>query len=116
MDKPPSSHLYYILIWEFRRSANGEKYKLPITRARDGWGKCYIEECDLPSKKPSLQKIFGFVFSNLTLQSREARGVPRNQWFSLATAKENLGNLELSTLLVRLYADVRTHSTRNIGL
>jgi hypothetical protein len=70
---------------------------------------------DLPSKKIFSPKIFGFVFSNLTLQSREARGVPRNQWFSLATAKENSEKLDLSTLLVRLYADVRTHSTRNLG-
>ncbi len=42
---------------------------------------------DLPSKKSSLQKIFG---SNLTLSSREARGLPQNPWFSLAHAKENL--------------------------
>src|SRR3989344_1103053 len=53
---------------------------------------------DLPSKKSSLQKIFG---SNLTLQAREARGIPRNQWFSLATAKENSGKSDPSTLLVR---------------
>ena len=52
---------------------------------------------DLPSKKLSLQKIFG---SNLTLQSREARGISKNQWLSLATAKENSGKIELSTLLV----------------
>src|SRR3989344_4585425 len=44
---------------------------------------------DLPSKKISLQKIFG---SNLTLQSREARGVPKNQWLSLEQAKGNLNN------------------------
>src|SRR3989338_11224436 len=47
---------------------------------------------DLPSKKISLQKIFG---SNLTLQSREARGIPKNQWLSLATAKENSEKLSL---------------------
>src|SRR3989344_3354572 len=35
---------------------------------------------DYPSKKSSLQKIFG---SNLTLHAREARGVPQNQWFPL---------------------------------
>ncbi|HBB49836.1 TPA: hypothetical protein DCZ50_03045 [Candidatus Nomurabacteria bacterium] len=53
---------------------------------------------DLPSKKISLQKIFG---SNLTLQSREARGVPKNQWLSLEQAKGNLNNSDLSTVLVR---------------
>ena len=52
---------------------------------------------DLPSKKISLQKIFG---SNLTLKSREARGIPKNQWLSLATAKENLNNSDLNSLLV----------------
>ena len=56
------------------------------------------QNTDLPSKKISLQKIFG---SNLTLQSREARGVPKNQWLSLAVAKENLEKLDSSILLVR---------------
>ena len=55
------------------------------------------QNTDLPSKKLSLQKIFG---SNLTLKSREARGVPRNQWLSLATAKENSEKLDINTLLV----------------
>ena len=41
---------------------------------------------DLPSKKSSLQKIFG---SNLTLHAREARGTPQNQWVSLAQAKQD---------------------------
>src|SRR3989344_4520703 len=52
---------------------------------------------DLPSKKISLQKIFG---SNLTLKSREARGVAQNQWASLANAKENSEKLSPSTVLV----------------
>ena len=47
---------------------------------------------DLPSRKSYLQKIFG---SNLTLHSPEARGIPQNQWFSLATAKENLSEFNL---------------------
>ena len=52
---------------------------------------------DLPSKKSSLQKIFG---SNLTLHAREARGVPQNQWFSLLAAKENHPELNLVSKLV----------------
>ncbi|MEK7657670.1 MAG: recombinase family protein [Patescibacteria group bacterium] len=55
------------------------------------------QNTDLPSKKISLQKIFG---SNLTLQSREARGVPKNPWLSLAVAKENSEKLDSSILLV----------------
>ena len=51
---------------------------------------------DLPSRKSYLQKIFG---SNLTLHSREARGTPQNQWFSLATAKENLSESNLISTL-----------------
>jgi len=52
-------------------------------------------------------------FSNLTLKSREARGIPKNQWLSLANAKENLNNSDLSTLLVGLYADLLTYFTKN---
>ncbi|TSC85863.1 MAG: recombinase [Parcubacteria group bacterium Gr01-1014_8] len=52
---------------------------------------------DYPSKKSSLQKIFG---SNLTLHAREARGVPQNQWFSLLTAKENHSENNLVPILV----------------
>src|SRR3989344_3551942 len=52
---------------------------------------------DLPSKKISLQKIFG---SNLTLHAREARGVPANHWFSLSRAKENQSEADLVSRLV----------------
>ena len=41
---------------------------------------------DLPSKKSSLQNIFG---SNLQLYAREARGTYVNQWLSLSRAKES---------------------------
>ena len=52
---------------------------------------------DLPSKKSSLQKIFG---SNLTLHAREARGMPANHWFSLTAAKENQSETDLVSRLV----------------
>ena len=52
---------------------------------------------DLPSKKIPLQKIFG---SNLPLYAREARGMPQNQWFSLAAAKENHSESNLVSKLV----------------
>ena len=52
---------------------------------------------DLPSKKISLQKIFG---SNLTLKSREARGVAQNQWASYAEAHQNFSNSNLVVCVV----------------
>jgi len=66
-----------------------------------------------PSKKIFSPKIFGFRLFNLTLQTREARGVPRNQWLSLAVAKESSEKLSLSTLLVGLYANLLTYFTKN---
>ena len=41
---------------------------------------------DYPSKKSSLQKIFG---SNLTLHAREARGTAKMHWLSLVGGKES---------------------------
>ena len=52
---------------------------------------------DLPSKKSSLQKIFG---SNLTLHAREARGVPENPWRSVAAATERQSETDLVSCLV----------------
>src|SRR3990167_9856832 len=54
---------------------------------------------DYPSKKSSLQKIFG---SNLTLHAREARGVPQNQWVSLLAAKEKHPESKFVSKLVTL--------------
>ena len=52
--------------------------------------------------KSTLQKIFGFEFYEPTLHSREARGTPQNQWFSLATAKENASKSNLISTLARV--------------
>ncbi|KKT62683.1 MAG: hypothetical protein UW55_C0010G0032 [Candidatus Giovannonibacteria bacterium GW2011_GWA2_44_26] len=76
-------------------------------RANGRVGQAHIDSV-LPSKKSSLQKIFG---SNLTLHAREARGVPQNQWFSLLAAKENHGETNLVSRLVTLYNHARTHFT-----
>ena len=53
---------------------------------------------DLPSKKLSLQKIFG---SNLTLQKREAFGIGVNEWVSLANAKEKISKTQPVLILER---------------
>jgi hypothetical protein len=70
---------------------------------------------DLPSKKISLQKSSVLYFSNLTLQAREASGIGVNQWLSLATAKENFPENDLSLVLERLLNEVRTYCSRNRG-
>ena len=67
---------------------------------------------DLPSKKSSLQKIFG---SNLTLHAREACGVGVNQWLSLANAKEKFSKNDLSLLLECLLNEARTNFSKNGG-
>ena len=54
---------------------------------------------DLPSKKLSLQKIFG---SNLTLQKREAFGIGVNEWVSLANAKEKISKTQPVLIMERV--------------
>ncbi|MBI3442330.1 MAG: recombinase family protein [Candidatus Sungbacteria bacterium] len=51
----------------------------------------------LSIKKSFAQKIFG---SNLTLHTREARGIAIHQWFSLACAKENFTENNFSSEMV----------------
>ena len=87
-----------MLFSELREFADLTSRQKSFNTRTGGLGQVLVFVFDLPSKKSSLQKIFG---SNLTLQAREARGVPRNQWFSLAHAKENLNNSDLNSLLVR---------------
>ena len=52
-----------------------------------------------PSKKSSLQKVFG---SNLTLHAREARGAAQNQWLYLAQAKTDFPKMGLISTVVTL--------------
>ena len=51
---------------------------------------------DLPSKKISLQKIFGL---NLKLKDREACGIAANHWAELRSAREKIGKIETSLIL-----------------
>ena len=73
----------------------------------------YILVFDLPSKKSSLQKIFG---SNLTLQKRAAFGIAQNHWLSLASAKEKIPKTDSALIMVSLLNQVRTHFSKNQGL
>ncbi|MDP2676955.1 MAG: recombinase family protein [bacterium] len=51
---------------------------------------------DLPSKKISLQKIFG---SNLTLRNKKVEESPVKQWATLCVARQNFSKTDLSFLL-----------------
>jgi len=98
---------------EFRRSASGEKYKSYNTRTGGLGQVLYLKVFDLPSKKISLQKIFGFVFFNLSLQTREARGVAQNQWASHSEAQNNFPKSDLMSICVAKYTFARTYFTKN---
>ena len=50
---------------------------------------------DLPSKKISLQKIFG---SNLTLQKQKAYGNPLNPWAEICSARQNFAKNDLGLI------------------
>ncbi len=51
---------------------------------------------DLPSKKSSLQKIFG---SNLTLRNKKVEETPSKQWATLCVARKNFSENERSFIL-----------------
>ena len=53
---------------------------------------------DLPSKKLSLQKIFGL---NLHLKSRQVFGNPFKHYASLREARQNFANNDLSLIVAR---------------
>ena len=65
---------------------------------------------DLPSKKISLQKIFG---SNLTLHAREARGNAYSPYAALRAAKFSDGETNLVLILESLLKHARTYFTQN---
>jgi hypothetical protein len=65
---------------------------------------------DLPSKKLSLQKIFG---SNLTLKKREASGNPFPHYAELRSARENFAEKPLSLIAEYLLKSARTYFSKN---
>ena len=70
------------------------------------------ESEDSPSKKSSLQKIFGL---NLSLTAREARGVPLNHWVELKSSRAKIGEMPLSLILECLLKEARTYFSKNGG-
>ena len=67
---------------------------------------------DLPSKKISLQKIFG---SNLTLKNREAVGNGLNPWAELRSARQNPAKKDLVLIAESLLNEARTHFSKNLS-
>ncbi|MEI6280901.1 MAG: hypothetical protein WCP17_02790 [bacterium] len=65
---------------------------------------------DLPSKKLSLQKIFGL---NLHLKSRHVFGNPFKHYASLREARENFAKNDLSLILAGLLNEARTYFIKN---
>jgi hypothetical protein len=65
---------------------------------------------DLPSKKLSLQKIFG---SNLHLKSRQVSGNPFKHYASLREARENLDKKDMTLIGVYLLNSARTYFSKN---
>ena len=55
-----------------------------------------LDECDLPSKKSSLQKIFG---SNLTLRNKKPSESPVKQYAALRAARANFSENDLNFIL-----------------
>ena len=66
---------------------------------------------DLPSKKISLQKIFG---SNLTLKNREAVGNGLNPWAELRSARQNPAKKPFILIVESLLNEARTHFSKNL--
>jgi hypothetical protein len=67
---------------------------------------------DLPSKKLSLQKIFG---SNLSLRNKKIEFAPVEHYASLREARLNFSENDLSFIKAHLYLPARTHFTTNFG-
>jgi hypothetical protein len=53
------------------------------------------------------------MMSNLSLHDRALRGNPLSPYFAALRAAESVGEKSESSILVRLYNQVRTHFERN---
>ncbi|MCX6787181.1 MAG: hypothetical protein NTY93_01505 [Candidatus Kaiserbacteria bacterium] len=87
------------------------------TRQRRGWcahgrvGQAhFVGAFAFPSKKSSLQKIFGL---NLSLHAREARGNAYFPYVALRAAKFSASEMPLGLILESLLKHARTYFTQN---
>ena len=81
-----------------------------LTRARVGGASVMYFVADLPSKKLSLQKIFG---SNLSLHGRVASGNPFPHYAELRSARENFNEKSLTLIAECLLKSARTYFSKN---
>ena len=65
---------------------------------------------DLPSKKSSLQNIFG---SNLSLQNKKVSGTAKTPYAELRSALENFSKTDPVLLLAQVYHLARTYFSRH---
>jgi hypothetical protein len=84
-----------------------------LTRARAGWGKCYIFCTTSPPKKSPSKKSSAFEFLNLTLKNREAVGNALNPWAELRSARQNFPEKSFSLIAECLLNKARTHFSKN---
>ena len=65
---------------------------------------------ELHPKKSAAQKIFG---SNLFLKNQKIEFTPQTQWAALSAAREKIGKIPLSLILVPLSDTSQTYFTKN---
>jgi hypothetical protein len=65
---------------------------------------------ELHPKKSAAQKIFGL---NLWLQNQKIAFLPQTQWAAVAAAREKIGKIPLSKVLVNLFYEVQTYFIKN---
>ena len=86
-----------------------------LTRAREGWGKCYVFVFDLPSKKISLQKSSALYFREPHLKKRGAFGIAKTIGFLWRPPKKKFLKTDLTLILVCLLKEARTYFSKNGG-
>ncbi len=83
-----------------------------IELCAQGWvGQAHITLHDLPSKKSSLQKIFG---SNLIMHDKKIQETPSFPFSALRAARQNSSPFETSLVLATLYDQIRTYFQQNL--
>jgi hypothetical protein len=67
-----------------------------------------------PTKNSSLQKIFGFVFLNLTLHDKKIQENPSFPYAALRAARQKFPESDTSFIRATLYDQIRTYFKQNL--